>query len=133
MNKLNVFASDLNIISNDIVVFNLDSTCQLCSLELLEIENLRKAHFIKYDALPIAVLYGEVNDYTMKIIKEKKVYNFPIYNISYDNYIEYIYQNDMNYNVWVISKTGSLVYGGNPFYEQNDLQLLIKTLKSLQQ
>lgn len=39
----------------------------------------------------------------------------------------------MNYNVWVISKTGSLVYGGNPFYEQNDLQLLIKTLKSLQQ
>jgi hypothetical protein len=129
--KINTFARELKVKGKNLIIFNIDGSCPLCSLELLEIENLRETQFNKLNIVPLAVLYGELNNYTQNIINEKNIYKFPIYRVSYPKYIQFINLHDINYNVWIISKDNDLVYGGNPFYNTNDLKTFFETLKQL--
>jgi hypothetical protein len=117
--KLNKYSKYYTPFNENIFIYYLDGSCPLCSLDLMEIENIRVSLFESSNITPIVLLYGSVNDYTMHLINEKEIFNYPIYNLSYHSYLNFLRKFELQEVPLIVNKDGIIVYNGDPFIKNN--------------
>lgn len=97
----------------------------------MEIENTKKSLFHDNNVTPIVLIYGEINDYTMNLISKKKIFNYPIYNISDEAYNKFIRKYDVNNDPLVVNKDGEIIYIGDPLGKVKKMNSLVKILDKI--
>ncbi|MDR9419956.1 hypothetical protein [Gracilimonas sp.] len=129
ISKFNTNVDSSNFIGRFNFIYFVDGGCDLCSLDLSEVENLRKSLFSDYIVKPIVIIYGNVNIYTLKLIKDKDLYNYSIYALNYNDYDSLMIDFNQNTNSLIVDKNGMIKYSGNPLTEKNDMNRLLEILK----
>lgn len=128
VSKLNIHAEPYQTHSS--FIYFADGGCDLCSLDLSEIENLNKSLFSENNINPIVVLYGNVNNYTLKLIKDKNIYNYSIYSMSYHEY-DSLMNFSSSVKALLVRGDGKILYEGNPFAENKDMNNLLSILNEI--
>lgn len=126
--KLNLYAETYDISEKNIFIYFVNGGCDLCSLNLSEIENVKKLLFNKYGVTPIVVLYGKVKGYTFKLIKDKEIYNYPIYSINFDQY-DYLMSLGTYKEALLLNNKRDVIYTGSPLIVEEDMSRLLNVLQ----
>lgn len=112
-----------------------DASCQLCAIDIDEINNLYNHYFFKKNITPIIILYGEVDPYVKEIARKER-YKFPIYHISNKKYIEFLRAYDLKFDmsrnsIIINNNTNEVIYKGRPFLNSQDLKDLSFVINSI--
>jgi hypothetical protein len=131
VSKINEYANSYSPFLDNTFIYYLDGGCPLCSLDLMEIENIRNSLFQEKNITPIVILYGDINDYTMNLISEKKIFKYPIYNISNESYNKFIRDFNIKKNPLLVKQDGDIIYSGDPLSRKDEMRNLITTIKTI--
>lgn len=126
----NSHANIVNIDSTNVFVLFIDGTCQLCALDLSEISNINTKYFKDKSIAPVLFIYDTPDSYITDLISKKHLFDFPIFIIEYQKYLEFINRFDLTHDSYLLNKNLRIIYKGSPLRNHLDLKVLTKTIET---